>query len=400
MVEDNNYKRGNKSVKSSIDTQITDNLTSQEGPSGYIVQKPEMDIASTNNFKELSSVDSKIHLHSLDGMLHHLSRFMYDNIKDPELRNNAVIQSYLLRVGEALDAVLLRNEVQGVGANADLQQKIVIDPTDSGFPLVTRDMFLLHADQRQAATVLKNTIPNSELVDAAINSSFQKVYPNRQIQQMLEKNYYSKLADMKLPQSLEIYDATFIKEIPTGTLYRKSMNKLDDSYNVPRFYTIYFEVPKLSVFNGDKLSQELQEGITEGLSTVISHELQYLANRLEQIDGVQMQLIQRFDIGPFYNKFTENTEAINKLLENADPSEGIISLTKNYVLRESQVPITGIKNSWKAMFSGDDQRGIFSDILSKRYMIMPNRLVQKATKQSIKLGNVELIGVTKEGDFS
>ena len=371
-----------------------------EGPSGYTVSKPSMDLEITNNYKPLSSKEAHTHLLSLENMLTKLSRFMYDNINDKELRNNAAMQHYMIRLGDTLNAVVLKNESQSIGDNADVQQNIVIDPSSSGFPLFARDITLLYNDQQEADKRLAAIPNNSELVEAAINSSFHKVFPNKQIQQMLEHNYYSKLKEVDLPRPLEVYDSVFVKETKTGVIYKRSIEKLDDSYNLPRFYTIYFEVPKLSTSNGT-LSEELKNCIVnDGLQTVVSHELPYLTNRLEAIDGIQMQLVQRFDLGPFYNVFTENSEEIKAILEGALPTDGIISFTKNYVTRVSEVPVTGFKNKWKASFSGDAAIGVFSDVLSKTYMIMPNKLVQKAVKQGINLGNIELIGITKEGDFS
>ena len=275
-----------------------------EGPSGYTVSKPSMDLEITNNYKPLSSKEAHTHLLSLENMLTKLSRFMYDNINDKELRNNAAMQHYMIRLGDTLNAVVLKNESQSIGDNADVQQNIVIDPSSSGFPLFARDITLLYNDQQEADKRLAAIPNNSELVEAAINSSFHKVFPNKQIQQMLEHNYYSKLKEVDLPRPLEVYDSVFVKETKTGVIYKRSIEKLDDSYNLPRFYTIYFEVPKLSTSNGT-LSEELKNCIVnDGLQTVVSHELPYLTNRLEAIDGIQMQLVQRFDLGPFYNVFT------------------------------------------------------------------------------------------------
>ena len=158
-------------------------------------------------------------------------------------------------------------------------------------------------------------------------------------------------------------------------IYRKNVERLDENNNVPKFYTFYFNIPNPSI--GSIWEQTLDDAIRSSFRTVANLELPYLANHVETIEAIQLQMIERFDVGPLYNQFTENPETIRTLLTH--PSDALLTCRKYSIVRQGEQGRKGWRNWIKSLRSGKGAIGIFSPVIaSPLYILMPHRLIQKA----------------------
>ncbi len=185
-----------------------------------------------------------------------------------------------------------------------------------------------------------------------------------------------------------------------GQLARKCLERLDDRNNLPRFYTFYLRICKPGVlFQHENLEGGLDATIAANVTSVMDSELSKLARALEAIDGVQVRQIHRYDIGPFFNRFTENPEPIRKLFENGRPDDSVLLYRKVTITRMAESPKQGIREMLRAVMSGDYHVGEFSpSVSSPDYAILPHRLIQRVHHLDIDIGpNVKMYGTTNDG---
>ncbi len=205
------------------------------------ISKLSVSLDSQENFKDLSDHETKIHLKTLSSMLGLLARTIYEKI--PEVgRENVGLENYILSTASSLDAIVKKQEIETMKSEGT-QIKCIIDPTDSGFPIVVRDFKYLEIDKRDAHIRLKNLPDDSSLIDNAEYHLFRASYPTSIIQQKLERNYYTSLQSLDIPAELKTYTAREVNTEKNGhLLFKKSFEKLDGHNNVPKFYTLYFTV--------------------------------------------------------------------------------------------------------------------------------------------------------------
>jgi hypothetical protein len=335
-------------------------------------------------------------------MLGKMSTFI-SRMPDGSMADRDGLQEYLLRLGKTMNAFILRDKVNALqGAVAQLQPEMAIDPENSGFPISIRDMLYIRKDKENIEQRLEAIPEDDDLIQTAIFSIYNRTFPTEVIKQKLEKKYLSMLSGIDIPAQLSLGENLYVKEDKGGNIFKKVVERYDDG-NIPRYYTIFFKVPTKSL-KSIEWRPELEAVITNSLSGATSHELPFMAEKIEKIEGVQLKMIERVDIGPFYNKFTNNKEDMVKLLEDATDAEGVLSFTKYYIARtnNADIPVTGLANKWNAMFTGDDVIGQFDPVIaSPPYMIMPFRLAQKVKSQKLILGEqAQIYGITTSGDFN
>jgi len=356
------------------------------------------------SMKKLDEESAKPHLVSLSQMLNLLSRLVYE--KMPEVvRDNASFQSYLYRLAGTVDMVVAKHYIDSMKGHSDVLPQCAIDPTDSGFPIMLRDIESIMNDKKDAQAKLAQLPSDEQLVKDAEFTLFQGSYPLDVIIRKLERDYYGKLQGLDVPDpySIGMHEEILVKKIKKANDYlmKKDVEKLDDHDNIPRFYTLYFKVTE-ELYNNTKWRDQLKAAIEEGLHTISSVELKNLAERVESIDGIQLQMIDRFDVGPFYTQFTTNQGAMKALLEGAQETDSVLEMTRYRVFRESEVKKDGFIRSIKGWLSGDEYQGVFSQVMKDpTYMIMPYRLVQKAHNLKLDFENeVKLFGITSKGGLN
>jgi hypothetical protein len=179
-------------------------------------------------------------------------------------------------------------------------------------------------------------------------------------------------------------------------LFRKSIERFHEHDNIPRFYTLYFKVPNQTA-KSEYWKEDLEEAIRRGFSTVSSLEMPSLARGIDDVEGVMLERLDRFDIGPFYNRFTQNNEVIQRLLDECKQS--IIIFREYSVQRMAEREREGLTEKFKSWFSGENTRGIFSPVIvSPVYALMPHRMIQKVHFNDLDLGkDIRMYGITEDG---
>jgi len=237
---------------------------------------------------------------------------------------------------------------------------------------------------------------DEQLIDNALFLLFRGHFPKDVILQKLTRNYYEKLLKLSVPEILKIYDAKeFIAKEERICYYRQSFERFDDHSNIPRFYTLHLKIP-LKSYDREEWKTEMRKAISDGLSSVINLELGYLAKKIEEIEGVQVEYIERFDVGPFYNRYTEKSGTLGSLIAADD--DCMLLFRKYSVVRTGEKERTGAANWFKGMISGDKYIGYFSPpIASPQYALMPHRLIQKIYNLNVSIENTKMYGITSTG---
>lgn len=351
---------------------------------------------SETNLLNLSAGDAAVHLEMLAGMLEKAGEFFPGKLPSEGGGNEDFLQ-YLDRLRKTVRAAAFKNKLESERRKGDIRLNCAIDPSDSGFPVVVRDFKFLNTDMEKAAEELKKLPKDERLVDEALFLLFRGHFPKDAVLQKMEREYYETIEKLALPETLKIHPEELAKSDSDFHYYKQSFERLDDHSNLPRFYTIYYRVPEQSI-DRTEWKSEMDRAIREGLSTVTNLELGFLAKGIEEIEGVMADYIERFDVGPFYNRFTENKGPLGSLVESED--ECLMTFRKYSVVRASEKKRTGFKNWLKIIMSGDTHLGEFSPaITSPHYVLMPHRLVQRAHAREVSLVNTKMFGITAGGEI-
>ncbi len=364
-----------------------------------IVAPPRTLATDVGTARELSPRTTAEHLQMLGQALRILPRLLCDKLPQDGGRNPE-LQEYLYRLAGTMDVLALKHRTLENDANRDVQFPLAIQATHSGFPLFTRDLTFLENEKAKVEQELADIPPDVVLVQNALYALFADRFPTEVVAQKLQRNYLEQLGQLDLPQPLRVCKAVRAKKRDGFALYEQSVERLDDTENIPKLYTIYFRIPEAS----SRLTQlfaELDRRTEESLGGVSQLELTLLADRLEAIDGIQVEGIDRYDIGPFFNLFTQNPKPVQQLLADSRPGDALLTYRKLAVQRVDQKPRAGLGAVLKAWFTGDDATGEFGPAVSSpNYVLMPHRLIQRVHDEGIDLGrNVRMYGMTHRGDL-
>lgn len=349
------------------------------------------------NFQTLEPGAARVHLDRLAFMLTMVSQVMQKRLPR-DGGSHAELHEFLKKVSDTLNAFVLKNRLEAMKANSDIRLSCTIDPSDSGFPIFVRDFKFLGTDKRNAFQELEKLPDDARLVDDALFLLFRGHFPKDVVFQKLARNYYTTLLELEMPESLSITPVVHLKLEDLMHYCKKSFERLDDHHNLPRFYTAYLKVSEKTYPKPD-WEPAIDQAIRGGFSTVTALELGYLAPKIEVVEGVQLEYLERFDIGPFYSMHTDNGEAVRSLIES--PDDCIMMFSKSTVVRTGQEERAGLKERLKGWRSGDTHLGAFSPAIeSPQYILMPHRMIQKVHNLNIKLKeHTRMFGVTQEGEI-
>ena len=349
------------------------------------------------NFQTLTPEEARAHLELLSKMLGMTSQVVAEKLP-ADGGNNPDFLKYLEKLTNTLEAFILKNRLESNKPNSDIRLSCTIDPSDSGFPIFVRDFKFLSTDQQKAQEELQHVPENDKLIDDALFMLFRGHFPKNVILQKLTRNYYATLSKLSMPEALKIYPPIHIKTDERVNYCTQSFERLDDHSNIPRFYTLYLKIPS-KTYPKEEWKDEIMRMIPEGLSTVTNLELGYLAKKIEEIEGVQLECIERFDIGPFYSIYTENSETVSTLIDSN--SDCIMMFSKSTVVRIGEEARTGFRERFKGWRSGDEYTGNFSPVInSPQYILMPHRLIQKVHNLNITLKeHTNMYGITSTGEI-
>ena len=103
--------------------------------------------------------------------------------------------------------------------------------------------------------------------------------------------------------------------------------------------------------------------------------LERIGRQVENIQGIQLQLAERYVVGPFLSKQTTNDEETDDLLGNND---GILLIRKYAIQRVSEEKRKGIAEFFSGIMTGDWTHGRFSpQIQFPQVAVMPHRTIQR-----------------------
>ena len=352
---------------------------------------------NTQNFKSLTPEDACAHLTLLTRMLQLAFQAIIKKLpKDGG--NNPDFLQYLKKLTATLDVIVLKLKAESAKPNSDVQMSCAIDPTDSGFPIVVRDFEFLRGDKEKASAELERLPSDEKLVDDALYLLFRGLFPKDVILQKMIRNYYASLMQLDLPQPLLIHPYTHIKQDGPMNYCTVSFERLDEHHNAPRFYTLYLRIPSKSYLR-EEWQIQLEEAVKSGISTVTNLELSDMAQKIEAIYGVQLEYLERLDIGPFYSPYTDNGAAVKSLIET--PEDCILMFSKSSVVRMGEEERIGLKEWFLGWRTGDEYEGQFSPVItSPQYILMPHRLIQKVHNLNITLKeHTKMFGVTSKGEI-
>ncbi len=349
------------------------------------------------NFKTLEPQEARFHLAMLARMLMVTSEVISKKLPN-DGGNNPDFLNYLKKLHRMLDMILVKHQLEAVKPNSDVRLSCTIDPSDSGFPVFVRDFKFLTTDQEQAGEELQRLPGDEKLVDDALYLLFRGLFPRDVVLQKLARNYYETLSRLSMPKPLEIAPVVHIKEQEEIHFCRQSFERLDDHRNIPRFYSLYLRIP-VKTYPRPEWKIELEQAIRTGLSTVADLELAYLAKIVEAIEGVQLEYLERFDVGPFYSQYTDNGKAVRSLIESEQ--DCIMMFSKAAIIRTGEQGRNGFFERVAGWRSGDQHIGHFSPMItSPQYILMPHRLIQKVHNLNIVLKeHTKMYGVTMKGDI-
>lgn len=349
------------------------------------------------NFRTLTAEEARLHLDLLSSMLGMTFQVFVKKLPR-EGGNNPDFLNYLKKLISTLEAFVLKNRLESARPNSDIQLSCTVDPSDSGFPIVVRDFKFLYTDKEKVDEELSKLPENDKLVDDALYILFRGLFPKDVVLQKLTRSYYETLGGLTMPEPLKIYPVIHIKEDEQVNYCTQSFERLDDHSNIPRFYTLYLRIPS-KTYPKPEWKDEISQAISSGLSTVTNLELGYLAKYIEEIEGVQLECLERFDIGPFYSVYTENTPTVRALIESEN--DCIMMFSKSMVVRTGEQERTGFRERFKGWISGDEHIGNFSPAISSpQYILMPHRLIQKVHNLNITLKeHTKMYGITSTGEL-
>lgn len=347
-----------------------------------------------NNFKTLDVNDALLHLKELKHMLSHMWMLFEQDVihtyyNHHELREFA---------GTLLTVInVLQKRIERTRFLDKESIELSIDPTESGLPVFVRDFLFLNKERLKAKECIDGFSKDKQLVDDALFSLFRGVFPADIVEAKMTKSIYRQL--LELP---ELKELRFHKPVSLGTegsqLFQITIERLEETYNIPRLYTVHFSVPTISTFD-ETLADQLNDAFIECTKLPLDKELAYMADHIESISGISVHRIQRIDIGPFYNRFTENPQPVADLLSKGEEGDSILLFRMHSLHRVSETQVSGIGNWFKALASGDWRLGSFSrTLISPTYLILPHRLIQKAHYHDIQIDeHVKMFGLSARG---
>lgn len=337
------------------------------------------------------------HLTRLAVMLEHMPALA--DLEIPWISDH--FTSFVRRLHDTVEAILLKHRVEAGEPNADIKLSISINGVESGFPVFARDLEYLDRDRRRAAKELRALAAPEELVNLALEYLFRETYPEREIQQMVRRRYFETISRLDLPlPGPRCRSAIHAGDQGTASLYLKTVERMDERNNLPRFYVIYLRTT-LRDFPPARWEELVDAAVAQGLGHLSDAELPHVAQAVEEIDGLVVEAVDRYDIGPFYSIHTVNEDFVGELLDGAADEDVILMFRRHRVQRAGQRRLPGLRRWLRALTSGDVHRGHFTaTVASPLYTLLPHRLIQKAHHDRIRVPqHVALKAVAQPGAF-
>ncbi|MFH1589192.1 MAG: hypothetical protein ABIB43_01350 [archaeon] len=356
-----------------------------------IAENDFMNLSPNIQYKKLELNESKNHIFTLNSMLKHLKQYVSEEFSNKQ--DIGELEGFIDSVYSSLDTMLLKQQIEEM-TNKRFADKLRLDQTDSGYPITIFEFNKLALDKKIAEEELKKLPSDKQIVDSALYTIFSGLFPKDSILKKIQKDYFTALTNLENLTEMHIGEEKEVNLKDNKYSMTKSFYQMSSIDNIPRLYTAYFSVPAES-YTRESWRQELNAVIGKGTSPSPTIDLKVFSSKMEEIDGVILKMIERSDIGPFYNKYTKNSEQIDALLKNTSDQTGILEFKQHVILRTDQSKIKGFTNYIKSVLSKDMYIGNFSPVIEQpKTIFMPYRLVQKVHNKGINLGKqAQIIGI-------
>ena len=362
-----------------------------------VAERESQRAVAANNYKTLSAQAALTHLTGLHQMLRNMVALVNQQVL-PRFAATTELSAFIDMLAIIVRSMQLRLERNLYLKKDDLD--VSIDPSDSGFPLFVRDLHFLNKQREKALQLLPGLPDNTQLVEDAIFSIFRGVLPTDIIDLKMQQSLYRSLILLPKLEELRIQKPLSLGRSNDFEFFRLCLERLEENHNLPRFYTLQFRVTKPTQLD-ERLLVELHDAVRGSFTVTVARELVTMARLVEEINGIQLDSIQRVDIGPYYNQFTQNEAPVSALLEHGLTEDSVFYFRVNNVQRVSHQKLKGVSNWFRALATGDWHRGAFSPVLaSPRYIVLPHRLIQKAHHHDIRLdAHVKMFGLDAKGEL-
>jgi len=348
-----------------------------------VIQKIDFSESAEENIKTLSSSEIASHLSGLETRLSNLSTILTDQKDD-------FVVPYIDIIKNSIYGILLKHQMTG---NARIDSSFSMIPKESGYPGMS-DFFLLEKNQQEARGVL-DSMHNKDKIIEMIRRSVFDGRPVDNLQLLLRRHkFYSAICDANLLKSLHLNELKDlgVDEATGREWYSLEWSCLERGVNVPVLYRMSFTQDKVSDGPGSKL-QSFVYLTRSGIPDVRS--FASLVDR--EVVDVHPKLVERYVIGPFYDRFTDNSPQINEILNGSEDS----SILKFTVEKVASNPkrLKHYGTFWDRLFGRKTEIEVFDPALSETNMIVPFRLKQKLGNCDEYGNPCKVYGITNGGDI-
>ena len=266
---------------------------------------------------------------------------------------------------------------------------LTLDPTESGMPTV-KDFWQLHEDRDRAQAQLAQIPAREVLIEQATEAIFAGRRPLKEQILWIQRAYMERLAATPIVTEFRQLPPTRVSEKRRDRLSVISWTGIIRSVNLFECTTLHFvERGGWHVTGGTADISGLIDDLAGG-----RHTLPEVIGLLNQAAWIVPQTVERVTIGPYYHRWTQNDELIERAFaaaHNEEPWMLRATIERAATTRAAQRSTMDVLFGREPMESGP----------SVRYKVL---LVPLAVKQ--QLGDADedgqpcaVYGVTKDGDL-
>ncbi len=354
-----------------------------------IIKTPNLLNRSSSELKILEDETAVEYLRRLNTRLGNLSAVL-------AREGNEFVEPYLEIVQNTMKGLMLKHEING---QDKIDFSLTISAIDSGFP-TEKDIYLLEKNQEEAKATLQFLPERDEIIDLIRKAIFRNGSVANGQTMLRRHNFYSFLDSARLLRDYHLDEAKLVKDHEQRRYYTLEWACVETGSRLPVLYRMYL--------TQDSRFCRLEKRRNLGLETIIFQtqmgfiDLSTFARTVDnEIEEVHPKLVEKYTIGPYYDKETNNSHEMQAILEKAgNPS--ILKFTVEKVLSERVSKYGGesiLERIFNCLFRIKTEREVYGPTDSETKMIVPFRLKQELRNRD-EYGNAcQVYGVTMEGNI-
>ncbi len=270
--------------------------------------------------------------------------------------------------------------------NFDENQSMLVDLTESSFPNFLEFKRLqddLHKREAQLKSLPNKDTLKQNILDALIRNHKD---PNRLLQQLSKRNYYSSLEIHKLffeftPGKIELIKQHDDKEETRTYFY--SWASFDSVTNKPYVYTMVFDNPTNTKHSGGDIKRDHDFIEVIKRCTHNSAPLKVVASDIDNsYENIYPKVLKRIELGPIYGKYSQDKHPFTLMLRNHFSEEDfILTYQTEIVFSVGQKRTSSFlsKGELRQVFHVDESnKDCMEKMISQldKYMITSHRVLQ------------------------